>query len=108
MSQRRLALPKAAQASAEQHMRAVLDQSHKAELRESALPAAGARTPKGGAVRRGVGHIQARPVQADQPPVAIPRPLAGAGRNGAHYFFIEPPQRRFAQAAARLRDAALA
>ena len=49
MGQRRLAVREAAQTGAEQHVRAVLDQGHEAELREGALPTAGLRAPEGGA-----------------------------------------------------------
>src|SRR5215208_1187702 len=89
-------------------MRAVLYQSHEAKLRESALATAGAWIPEAGAVLCGVSHIQAGAVQADQPPRPIPRPLAGAGRNRPDHLLIQLPQRRLAQAAAGLRDAALA
>src|SRR4029453_3782375 len=65
MRQRRLAVREAAQARAEQHVRAALDQGHETGLREGALPAAGLGTPESGTVLRRVGYIQARAVQAD-------------------------------------------
>jgi hypothetical protein len=106
--QRRLTLGIGAQTGAEQHVRAILHQRHKAQLWEGALATAGPGHAKFDPVRRGVGHLQAGAIQADQPPVPVPRPLAGAGSDGAHHFLIEPAQRRFAQTTARLRNAALA
>ncbi len=61
----------AAQPGAEQHMRAVLHQRHEAQLRERALAAARARIAEAFAVLGRFGHIQAGPVQADQPPHPI-------------------------------------
>ena len=87
-------------------MRAVLHQSYEAKLRESALATAGARRPEAGTVLLGVGHIQAGAVQADQPPLPIPRPLGGVRRNRAHHLLVELAQRRLAQAGAGLRDTA--
>src|SRR3954465_3734042 len=96
----------AAQAGAEQHMRAVLHQSYEAKLRESALATAGARRPEAGAVPGCVGPLPAGAVQADQPPRPIPRPLGGVRRNRPDPLLIQPMQRRLAQAGAGLRDAA--
>jgi len=75
---------------------------------EGALAAAGTRVAEGDAVLGRVGHIQAGPVQAHQPPRPIPRPLGGARRHRLHDLLVEPTQRPLAQTAARLRDAALA
>src|SRR3954469_8869520 len=108
MGQCRLALGIAAKVRAEQHVRAILHQRYETQLRESALATAGPRRAECGAVRCGVGHVEAGTIQTDQPPVAIPRPLAGTGSDGAHHFLIKPAQRRFAQTTARLRNAALA
>src|SRR3954467_15513522 len=108
MGQCRLALGVAAKARAEQHVRAILHQRHKTQLRESALATAGPRRAECGTVRCGVGHVKAGATRAPRPPVAIPRPLAGTGSDGAHHFLIKPAQRRFAQTTARLRNAALA
>jgi hypothetical protein len=106
--QRRLALGVAAEMRAEQHVGAVLHQRHETQLREGALAATGARRAERGAVRPGVGDVQAGAIQAGQPPAAIPRPLAGTGGDRLHQLFVEPPQRRLSQPATRLRDAALA
>src|SRR3954464_8609347 len=62
--------------------------------------------PAVSATSRQEGHIQAGPVQADQPPRPIPRPLGGSHRNRAHHLLVELAQRRLAQAGAGLRDTA--
>jgi len=108
MGQRHLAVRSAAQPGTEQHVRAVFHQRYEAELRERALATARAWIAKAGAVLGRVGHIQAGAVQAHQPPPSIPRPLGGARRHRQHDLLVEPAQRHLAQAAARLRDAALA
>src|SRR5215212_10316558 len=103
MGQRRLALGKAAKAGAEQHVRAVLDQGDKAELREGALATARLGTPEGAAVLFGVGKIEAGAVQADQLPPPIPCPLGGGGRDRPRHLLVQAAQRRLAEAAAGLR-----
>ena len=108
MGQRRLAVGETAQPSAEQDVRAVLDQRHETQLGESARAAAGLGTPEGGAVLLGVGHVQAGPVQADQPPLTVPRALGGGHRDRPRHPLVQATQRRLAQAGAGLRDAALA
>ena len=108
MGQRRLALREAAQAGTEQHVRAVLDQGHEADLREGALATAGLRTPEGATVLLGVGDVEAGAVQADQAPHPIPRPLGGRRRDRSHHPLVQPVQRLRTQARAGLRDAALA
>jgi hypothetical protein len=104
--QRRLAVREGAQAGAEQHMRAVLDQGHEAELREGALATARLGAPEGGAVLVGVGDVEAGAVQADQPPPPVPGAPRGACRERPHHLLVQSPQRRLAQAGAGLRDAA--
>src|SRR3954469_4796360 len=68
MRQRRLAVREAPEAGAEQHVGAVLDQRHEADLREGALATAGPGAAEGGLVLRRVGDVEAGAVQADQPP----------------------------------------
>jgi hypothetical protein len=90
MGQRRLAVRETAQAGAEQDVRAVLDQGHEAELREGARATAGLGAPEGGTVLRRVGHVEAGAVQADQPPLAVPRALGGGRRHRPHHRLVQP------------------
>src|SRR4051794_20772867 len=86
--QRALALAVTTEAGAEQHMRAVLQQADQPQLRERAGATPRSRTTKPGGVGRAVGDIKSAAVQADQPPVAIPRPrVAGVaiGRTNRSY-----------------------
>src|SRR4051812_35455426 len=92
----------AAEAGTEQHVRAVLDQRHQAQLRKSALASARPRHAELGAVLLGVGHVQAAAIQAGQPPTSIPRPLAGGSSNRLHQLLVEPAQGRLSEPAARL------
>src|SRR4051812_42057278 len=57
--QRRLALGEAPEAGAEQHVGAVLDQGHEADLREGALAAARRGAAEGGTVLLGIGDVGA-------------------------------------------------
>jgi hypothetical protein len=89
-------------------MRAVLQQADQAQLRERAGATPRSRTTKTGGVGRAVGDIKSAAVQADQPPVAIPRPPRGRRRDRPHQPLIQLPQRLFPQPAARLGDGAFA
>src|SRR5918993_1758423 len=108
MRQRRLAVREAAQAGAEQHVRAVLDQGHEAELREGALAPARLGAPERGTVLPGISDVEAGPVQADEAPLTVPGTLGGARRQRVRQTLVQAAQRRLAQAGAGLRDAALA
>src|SRR4051794_23889955 len=89
-------------------MRAILHQRHEAKLWEGTLAATGARSAEVSDVLGGVADIQAGAVQADQPPLPIPRPFGRARRNRLYHLLVQPAQRRFAQPTAGLRDATLA
>src|SRR5829696_6780220 len=86
---------------------AALHQPHQADLRERPLPAAAC----GPAERRHVGgrvrHVQGGPVQRDQPPPAIPRPLGRWGRQRPGDLREQRPQRRRPQPGPGAGDRAL-
>ena len=78
---------------AKQHMGAVLDQRHEAQLRKGALPATGARATEGLLIGALVGDLQGAAVHAHQAQAAVPGPLGGGHRNR-----LAPPRRATAAA----------
>src|SRR3954453_16640977 len=100
MGQRGLAISEAAQTGAEQHVRAVLDQGHEAELREGALATAGFRASESNTVLFRVGDVETGAIQARQAPLPVPGTSGGAGRYRPHHLFVQAAQWGFAQAGA--------
>src|SRR5260370_20283981 len=77
----------------QQHMRAILQQRHEAQLRISTGSPAGRGPPTLVFVLLGVGHIQGAAVQADQSPGSIPPPPRLLRTDRYTYLLLHPPQR---------------
>jgi len=89
----------------EQHVRAVLDQGHKANLRISTAAAAGAGPAEGRVVGRLIGNVQRAAIQADQTPVPIPGPTGRTNRDRLHHRVMQLAHRFPSEPRAGLRNA---
>ncbi len=108
MGQRRLAVRITAQFGAKQHMRAVLDQRHEAQLWKGAHSATRSRATKGLVIGALVGDLQGAAIHAHQPQATVPSPLGGGHGNRLDQRVVQLLQRFPPQAPTGLRDARVA